>query len=153
MNKQMKRAINGAIGLIFRICFFLMFLIIILLLVFLPGFNLSDMLDVAKYGAPRQALPFIILFGISGMLYLSMRLQSLRSIYLRYPVLMPALQMGFIMTAVTNISLMIMNLWADNLVISKTVAITGAIFVILLGRVFISYWYYKYPVSLKMRRY
>jgi hypothetical protein len=86
------------------------------------------------------------------MLYLSMRVKRLRGIYNWCPVLLPAFQMAFIMLTATSVALVIMNLWADDLLFPKAVAIAGAAICLLAGRAFMSYWYYKYPISAEMRK-
>ncbi|MEI5905867.1 hypothetical protein WAK64_02145 [Bacillus spongiae] len=130
-------------------------LYIVVALVFGPLITFLDLLDVYKLEAPRlgmgMGLEGIAFFGF--ILFISMKSRELKlEIYGKIPVLLPFFQMCFVSLIVMELSLTFANLWADRMVIGKAVAIGLSVLTILLGRAFLSYWYYKYPISYKMMR-
>ncbi|MDR6121319.1 hypothetical protein QFZ87_000916 [Bacillus sp. SLBN-46] len=127
-----------------------LFPITVLILMFGPIMSLNDLLDIFKYESPRLALGLavIVLFGF--ILFISMRVNSLKWIYRKFPVLLPFLQMCFITFFALQLGVEFANLWADKMMYSKGIAAFLAIFTFVLGRLFLSYWYYKYPISYKI---
>ncbi|WLR43405.1 hypothetical protein LC087_04290 [Bacillus carboniphilus] len=130
--------------------FLLLYILFFLVLLFSPFMSLADIIAVIEHEAPKENYYFALLFVISLILYLSMRVSLFRKIYLKMPVLWPLSQMVFIMLVGLSFGLFFMNLWAENAIISKTIAISLTVISILLVRVFMSYWYKKYPISVKM---
>ncbi|WP_368504367.1 hypothetical protein AB3N04_01380 [Alkalihalophilus sp. As8PL] len=135
-------------GLLF-LGFIPLYLITLLILLFGPVMTFSDILSVNKYQVPKTDL-LPLLFFISFILYLSARIKTFKKIYHKIPVLWPLCQMLFIGTTGFALGLFFMNLWAENEVISRPIAIVLAIISVLLTRLFLSYWYKKYPISVKM---
>jgi hypothetical protein len=123
-----------------------------LIIVFGPLMTFLDLLDVYKLEAPRLGMGLGVIAFLGFILFLSMKYHSLNWIYRKFPVLLPFFQMCFVSFIVMDLSLTFANLWADRLVIGKAVAIGLSVLTILLGRAFLSYWYFKYPISYKMVR-
>lgn len=142
--------INQLVKGIFFLIFIPFYLLILLLLLFGPLMSFSEILAVIKYEVPKDNIYLTILFLISFTLYISVRIRLFRKIYEKIPVLWPLSQMLFIVTMGLSIGLFFMNLWAENEVISKSAAIALAIISFLVARVFMSYWYGKRPISVKM---
>lgn len=142
---MLTRLVKGVMLLAFTPIYLLTMLILLLS----PIMTFTDIVAVHQHGAPKTNM-LTFLFFISFILYLSMRIQSFRRIYQKIPVLWPLSQILFIGTTGLSFGLFFMNLWAENEVISKTVAIILTIISFLLARVFMSYWYRKYPISVKM---
>lgn len=141
------------IGLLFTILFYIfLYPITVLILIFGPIMTISDIFDIFKYNAPQMPLTLTGVCILGFILYLSMRVNSLRWIYKRIPVLLPCLQMGFIALFSLQVGLELANLWADNEVYSKGVAAVLALIAFVAGRAFLSYWYYKYPISYKVHK-
>ncbi|RHW42690.1 hypothetical protein D1B31_03625 [Neobacillus notoginsengisoli] len=144
---------KNVLRIIFTILFYvLIFPITVLIIVVGPLMSFTDLIDVFKYEAPRTVfpIPMIICFGF--ILFLSMQFEPLRWIYKKVPVLLPFLQMCFIMFLVLEIGVEFANLWADHGMIPRTAAIILSILTVVLGRAFLSYWYYKYPISFKVQK-
>ncbi len=142
--------VKKIIGLLFLIAFLPIFLIILLLLLLAPITAFFDIKGVIDHGVPASNVYFIMLFLISFTLYLSVRVRVFKKIYEKIPVLWPLSQMLFITIIGLAFGLMFMNLWAENEVFSKTVAVALTVLSFLVARVFLSYWYKKYPISVKM---
>lgn len=142
--------IKRIIHFILFICFLPFFLMVFLILLFSPFMAVSEMRAVFEHGVPKSNMYFILLFMISFILYLSMRIKAFRKIYDKIPVLWPLSQMLFITLAGLAFGLLFMNLWAENALIPKVIAVILAIISFLLVRTFMSYWFSKYPVSVKM---
>jgi hypothetical protein len=66
--------------------------------------------------------------------------------------LIPLLQMFFITLIGIELAIFFANLWADKLVYGKGMAISLSILSILIVRVYLSYWYSKYPISYKVHK-
>jgi hypothetical protein len=129
-----------------------LFPITMLIIVIGPLMTYLDLLEVYKYEAPRISLGLPALCFLGIILFLSMKYSSLKWIYKKFPVLLPFLQMCFISLFAMEIGLQFANLWADKLVYGKGIAIGLSVLSIILGRMFLSYWYYKYPISHKVFR-
>ncbi|GED54130.1 hypothetical protein EDM54_07965 [Brevibacillus borstelensis] len=136
----------------FAVCFYLLLLPCVLILVTMPLFSILDMIEVANYEAPRLGYPLIVLGVIGGLLFASVRVGALRTLYRKYPVLLPFLHIAYFMAIGTSAGLEVMNQWADSLLFPKWLAIGGAVVIVLVTRVFLSYWYCKYPISLTVRK-
>ncbi|OLO37924.1 hypothetical protein BTR23_13395 [Alkalihalophilus pseudofirmus] len=143
---MVKQIISAVLALFFLPIFFLIFLF----LLFAPLMAFFDIKSVIEHGVPKYNIYFVALFLISFTLYLSVRVRSFRKIYEFIPVLWPLSTMLFITTMGLAFGLLFMNLWAENEVISKGIAIFLSIFSFILVRMFMSYWYKKYPISVKM---
>ncbi|MBM4764860.1 hypothetical protein [Bacillus sp. B15-48] len=142
--------IRNMFQIILLIAFIPMFIFMYFMLVFSPFMAVSEIAAIINYEAPKDNVYFVLLFFISLIMYLSVRIQSFRKIYERYPVLWPLSQMIFISLVGLAFGMFFMNLWAENEVISKPVAIILTMISFVLARVFMSYWYEKYPISTKM---
>ena len=139
----------------FVICYFVLYYFVsgnTLLLIFGPMMTFSDLSNVFKYDAPRLALGLPVLVILGFILFLSMKVPSIKWIYKKFPVLLPFLQMGYLALFALQVGLEFANLWADNNVYSKTVGLVLAILSFVVGRIFLSYWYYKYPISYKIHK-
>ncbi|WP_102261186.1 hypothetical protein [Mesobacillus jeotgali] len=145
----MKKIIKFLWALFFYI---FLFPVTILVIVFGPLMTFLDLLDVYKLEAPRLGMGLGVIAFLGFILFLSMKYHSLSWIYRKFPVLLPFFQMCFVSFIVMDLSLTFANLWADRMIIGKTVAIGLSVLTILIGRAFLSYWYYKYPISYKMVR-
>lgn len=141
--------IKLAKGLLF-LAYIPLYLLVLIMLLFTPVMSFSDLLAVAKYEVPKDNPYFILLFIISFILYLSVRIQLFRKLYQKIPVLWPLTQMLFIVTIGLAVGLFFMNMWAENEVISRGMAIILSVISFLLARAFMAYWYWKYPISVKM---
>jgi hypothetical protein len=128
------------------------FPITVLILIIGPLMSLTDLLDIFKYEAPRLALGLAVIVIFGFILYLSMRVNSLKWIYRKFPVLLPFLQMCFISFFALQLGVEFANLWADDMMYPKGVAAFLVIIAFVLGRMFLSYWYYKYPISYKIHK-
>lgn len=122
------------------------------LVIFGPLVTFSDLSDVFKYDAPRTAFGLLALVFIGGILFLSMKIPSIKWIYKKFPVLLPFLQMCYLTLFALQVGLEFANLWADNNVYPKMVALVLTILSFVVGRIFLSYWYYKYPISYKIHK-
>ncbi|WP_079504955.1 hypothetical protein [Mesobacillus jeotgali] len=145
----MKKIFNFLWALVFYV---LLFPFTILVIVFGPLMTFLDLIDVYKLEAPRLGFGLGAIAFLGFILFLSMRYPSLNWLYRKFPVLLPFFQMCFVSFIVMDLSLAFANLWADRMIIGKTVAIGLSVLSILIGRAFLSYWYYKYPISYKMVR-
>lgn len=145
----MKKILTFFWALLFYI---FLFPVTVLIIVFGPLMTFWDLMDVYKYEAPRLALGLAVLCFLGFILFLSMKYSSLKWIYKKFPVLLPFFQMCFISLFAMQVGLEFANLWADKLVYGKGIAIGLSVLSILIGRVFLSYWYYKYPISHKLFR-
>ncbi|MCA1054204.1 hypothetical protein LCM10_04330 [Rossellomorea aquimaris] len=145
----MKKIIKIAWALFYYI---FLFPVTAFIIVFGPLMTFLDLLDVYKLEAPRLGLGLGMIAFMGFILFLSMKYHSLNWIYRKFPVLLPFFQMCFVSLIAMDLSLTFANLWADRMVIGKAVAIGLSLLTILLGRSFLSYWYYKYPISFKMVR-
>ncbi|MCM3584358.1 hypothetical protein M3182_01210 [Mesobacillus maritimus] len=143
---MMKRLLS----LIIIVFFLPWFLMMYLILIFSPLMAVSDIFAVINYEAPKDNLYFVMLFLISFTLWLSLRVPSFRKIYTRYPFLWPFSQMLFISLVGLAFGLFFMNLWAEDEILSKPFAILLAFISFFLVRAFMSYWFKKYPISIKM---
>ncbi|MCQ6281303.1 hypothetical protein [Bacillus sp. EB600] len=145
----MKRLIR----LLFAGLFYIfLFPVTVFLVIFGPIMSFSDLSDVFKYQAPRLALSLPVLVFLGFVLFLSMKVNSLKWIYKKFPVLLPFLQMCFLSLFALQVGLEFANLWADNNFYPKSAAIVLAILSFAIGRLFMSYWYYKYPISYKIHK-
>ncbi|MDQ6598113.1 hypothetical protein [Bacillus salipaludis] len=141
------------ISLLFAFLFYIiLFPFTALILILGPIITVSDLSNVFKYEVPKLAfgLPALVLLGF--ILFLSMKVSSLKWIYKKFPVLLPFLQMGYLSFLALQIGLEFANLWADNNAYPKGVAIVLALLSFVVGRIFLSYWYYKYPISYKIHK-
>jgi hypothetical protein len=65
---------------------------------------------------------------------------------------MPLLQMFFITLVGIEVAIFFANLWADKLLISEGFAILLTVLSIVIVRLYLSYWYWKYPISYKVHK-
>jgi len=137
------------LGNILYYCFFPFILIII---VFGPLMEFDVLLEVYQLGAPRLAFGIGTTCFIGCILFLSFRYSRLAWLYHKFPVLIPFFQMCFVMLVGIEIALFFANLWADTQMISKGVAVTLSVISIIVVRTYLSYWYYKYPISYKVHK-
>jgi hypothetical protein len=141
------------ITLLFAIPFYIfLFPITALVIIIGPLVTISDLSDVFKYSVPKLPLTFPGLFLIGFILFLSMKVDTLKWIYKKFPVLLPTVQMGFLMLFALQVGLEFSNLWADNNVYPREIALVLALLSFVVGRIFLSYWYYKYPISYKIHK-
>ncbi len=131
-------------GIFFNVILFPMCLFLV---VFGPFVMFTDLLDIYKLGAPRSGMSFGVIWLIGLVLYLSMRFESMNWLYRKFPVSLPLVQMCFISLLALEVSITCANLWADKMLYGKGIAIFLSVVFFLAGRAFLSYWYYKYPVS------
>jgi hypothetical protein len=117
-----------------------------------PILFFSESIEVYKLGVPRIDVPPGIIIFIGIVLYASMAIPGFRYIYEKIPVLIPFFQMCFLMFTATGLGLFFLNGWADRLMFPKTVALFLTIATYALIRLYMSFWYYKYPISFKVRK-
>jgi hypothetical protein len=117
-----------------------------------PILFFSESIEVYKLGVPRIDVPPGIICFIGIILYASMTIPGVRYIYEKVPILIPFFQMCFLMFAATGLGLFFLNGWADRLMFPKAVALFLTVATYLIVRLFMSYWYYKYPISFKVRK-
>ena len=139
-------ALGGAI------LYYLLFTIILIVVVFGPLMEFDVLMDVYKYNAPKAAFGIGATCFVGFMLFLSFKYSRLKWLYIKFPVLIPFFQMCLIMLAGIEMALLFANLWADNQTFHKGIAITLSIISIAAARAYLSYWYYKYPISYKVHK-
>ena len=144
----MKRLFS-LLGSIFYYCFFPCVLIIV---IFGPLMEFDILMEIYQLGAPRLDFGIGVTCFIGFLLFLSFRYTRLAWLYQKFPVLIPFLQMCFVMLVGIEVALFFANLWADTQIISKGVAVTLSVISIILVRAYLSYWYYKYPISYKVHK-
>jgi hypothetical protein len=110
------------------------------------------LMEIFKLGAPRGGLTLGLLAFLGLLLFLSYKYQRLGWLNRRFPVLIPFFQMSFFTLAGIEIAIFFANLWADKLIYGKGIAITLSTLSIIVVRVYLSYWYSKYPISYKVHR-
>lgn len=132
--------------------YYCLFPCILIIVVFGPLMELDVLMEIYKYDAPRLALGIGVTWFVGLLLFLSFKYRRLEWLYRKFPVLIPFLQMCFIMLVGIEVALFFANLWADSQIISKGLSITLSIISIVLARVYLSYWYYKYPISYKVHK-
>lgn len=132
--------------------YYLLYPAILIVVIFGPLMEFEILMEIYKLNAPRTAFGIGVTSFIGFMLFLSFKYSRLRWLYNKFPVLIPFFQMCFIMLVGIEIALFFANLWADSQLINKGLAITLSMISILLVRVYLSYWYYKYPISYKVHK-
>ncbi|RAP74366.1 hypothetical protein [Paenibacillus montanisoli] len=142
--------IKKIIQFILLVAFTPIFCIALLFLLISPIMAVSEIIAIIQHEAPKENVYFIFLIMISLTLYLSMRVSAFRKIYGKFPVLWPLSQMLFISLTGLAFGVFFMNLWAENEIISKPIAIIFMIVSLIVARLFMSYWYRKNPISTKM---
>lgn len=115
-----------------------------------PLMTFDNIRAVMSSEAPKSVTPLVIFFLMSLAIYLAIRFQSLGHIFRKMPVLLPAAQMALVSAFTLDIGLRAMNLWADGGVISERLAVAAVVASFLVGRAFLSYWYFKHPISSKL---
>mgnify|MGYP003442520256 FL=1 len=134
------------------ILYYFLYPCILIVVIFGPLMEFEVLMEIYKLNAPRTAFGIGVTCFIGFILFLSFNYSRLRWLYNKFPVLIPFFQMCFIMLVGIEIALFFANLWADSQLISKGLAITLSMISILLVRVYLSYWYYKYPISYKVHK-
>ncbi len=139
--------VKTAMGIFYNI-----FMILIYFLIFMgPFLMLSEGMEVIKTGVPKEVLPLASI-GILGLLvYTNMKVSFFRGPFNKFPVLTPLCHIMFLIFVITDIFLIVLNGWAEYDYYNRTVAIILAISVLIVGRLFMSYWYTKHPISLKLK--
>ena len=139
-------AILGAIA------YYLFYPILLIMIIFGPLMEFPVLLEIYQLGSPRVGLSLglVAFFGI--LLFLSYKYPRLGWLNSRFPVLIPLLQMFFITLAGIEMAIFFANLWADKLMYGKGIAIVLSTLSILIVRVYLSYWYCKYPISYKVHK-
>lgn len=132
--------------------YYLLYPFIALLILFGPIMELPTLIEIYQTNAPRIGMPLGMLAFIGFLLVLSYRIPRLGWLYRKLPVTMPLLQICFITLAGVEIGIFFANLWADQQQISKGLAIVLSILSFVLTRLYLSYWYYKYPISYKVHK-
>jgi len=108
--------------------------------------------EIYKLESPRGGLTLWAMTFLGFLLFLSYRYPRLGWLYRRYPVLIPLLQMFFVTLVGIEAAIFFANLWADKQLIGKGTSIVLSIISILVVRVYLSYWYSKYPISYKVHK-
>lgn len=139
-------AILGAIA------YYLFYPLLLIMIIFGPIMEFPILLEIYQLGSPRGGLSLglVAFFGI--LLFLSYKYPRLGWLNRRFPVLMPLLQMFFITLVGIEMAIFFANLWADKLFYGKEIAILLSTISILIVRVYLSYWYSKYPLSYKVHK-
>jgi hypothetical protein len=110
------------------------------------------LMEIYRLETPRAGLTLSVISLMGILLFLSYRYPRLGWLYRKFPVLIPLLQMFFITLAGIELAIFFANLWADNLLYSKGVAIFLSIVSVMIVRFYLSYWYSKYPISYKVHK-
>ena len=134
------------------ITYYLLYPFILLIIIIGPLMDYDYLTEVYKLEAPRSALGIGMISFLGFFLFLSYKYQRLGWLYRKIPVFLPFLQMCFVMLVGLELALFFANLWADQQMFNKGVAITLSIISIVLARVYLSYWYAKYPISYKVHK-
>ena len=134
------------------IMYYLLYPMVLIIIIMGPLMEFDVLRDVYTFNAPRLALGIGTTCFIGFLLLLSFKHSRLKWLYRKYPVLIPFLQMCMIMLVGIEFALFFANLWADNQTLSKSIAIILSIISIAGARVYLSYWYYKYPISYKVHK-
>ncbi|MGM9926534.1 MAG: hypothetical protein ACI35P_01160 [Bacillus sp. (in: firmicutes)] len=134
------------------ILYYFLYPMILLIIIMGPLMEFDVLMDVYKYNAPRTALGIGTTCFIGFLLFLSFKYSRLEWLYRKFPVLIPFLQMCLVMLVGIEMALLCANLWADNQTFNKGIAITLSIISIVVARAYLSYWYYKYPISYKVHK-
>ena len=132
--------------------YYLLYPFVVLLIFFGPIMELPTLLEIYQNDAPRLGMPLGMLAFMGFLLLLSYRIHRLGWLYRKLPVTMPLLQMCFISLVGVEIGISFANLWADQQLISKGIAILLSIISFVMARLYLSYWYYKYPISYKVHK-
>ncbi|MEO3945796.1 hypothetical protein [Gorillibacterium sp. CAU 1737] len=140
------------IGFLVSIPLFALYPFVALFVLIAPVMCLVDEWRMISSGAPLVIMPLAItgLFGL--YLFMTVRWNRMRVLYEKVPVLLPTLQIAYVMLVVTNVGEVVLRAWADEEALPKSVAILLAVLLLVLGRAYLSYWYAKYPISSKVRR-
>ena len=139
-------AIFGAIA------YYLCYPFVLLFVLFGPIMEFPVLLEIFRLGSPREGLTLGLLSFIGVLLFLSYRYTRLGWLYRKFPVMIPLLQMFFITLIGIELAIFFANLWADKLVYGKQIAIALSILSLLIVRIYLSYWYSKYPISYKVHK-
>ena len=125
---------------------------VLLFVLFGPIMEFPVLLEIFRLGSPREGLTLGLLSFIGVLLFLSYRYTRLGWLYRKFPVMIPLLQMFFITLIGIELAIFFANLWADKLVYGKQIAIALSILSLLIVRIYLSYWYSKYPISYKVHK-
>lgn len=140
-------------SILWAVVYYVLFYPIVLILVlFGPLMEFPVLLEIYRLGAPRQGLTLGVMGVIGLLLFLSYKFPRLGWLYRKFPVMMPLLQMFFITLAGIELAIFFANLWADKLIYGKGPAIVLSVVSIALVRIYLSYWYSKYPISYKVHK-
>jgi len=139
-------AILGAIA------YYLCYPFVLIFVLLGPIMEFPVLLEIFRLGSPREGLTLGLLGFIGTLLFLSYRYPRLGWLYKKFPVLVPLLQMFFITLVGIELAIFFANLWADKLVYGKQIAIALSILSLLIVRIYLSYWYSKYPISYKVHK-
>ncbi|MGE7664599.1 hypothetical protein ACQKMN_02675 [Ureibacillus composti] len=139
-------------AIIGAIAFYLFYPLLLLVIVFGPIMEFSILLDIYQLGAPRAGMTLGVLAFLGFLLFLSYKIPRLGWLYRKLPVFMPFLQICFITLIGIELGIFFANMWADKQLFSKGVAILLTIISIVVLRLYLSYWYYKYPISYKVHK-
>ena len=130
-----------------RIGFGFIFVITAPILLMWPVVALVEIRTMLQSGAPEPTV-FLFFIGLCSLvLYLSVRVKAFQVIYKYLPILWPFFQMVFIMFIGLGIAASIIYQWAENNFPSREVAIFLAVLIVLVVRIFMSWWFHKHPVA------
>lgn len=110
------------------------------------------LMDIYQLDSPRGGISLGLLAFLGILLVLSYRYQRLGWLYRKFPFMMPLLQMFFITLVGIEVAIFFANLWADKLLISEGFAMLLTVLSIVIVRLYLSYWYWKYPISYKVQK-
>jgi hypothetical protein len=139
-------AILGAIA------YYLCYPFVLLIVLIGPLMEFPVLLEIFRLETPRDGLTIGVLGFIGILLFLSYRFPRLGWLNRRFPVLIPLLQMFFITLIGIEMAIFFANLWADQLLYGKGMAIVLSILCMVIVRFYLSYWYSKYPISYKVHK-
>ncbi|MEK3916339.1 hypothetical protein [Paenibacillus sp. FSL H7-0331] len=117
-----------------------------------PLYIIYASIKVLVLEVPASNFPYGVLLFLGVILYGSMMIPKIRSLYDELPVLIPFLQMCFLMLIASIIGFYILNAWADNQTYAKAEAVLLTVTTFVLMRLFMSYWYYSFPISTLITR-
>ena len=139
-------AILGAIA------YYLFYPLLLIIIIFGPMMEMDVLLEIYDLDSPRGGLTLGLMAFLGILLFLSYKYPRLGWLNRRFPVLMPLLQMFFITLVGIELAIFFANLWADKQLFSRGIAIFLSTISIIMVRLYLSYWYSKYPISYKVHK-
>ncbi|MFB3167432.1 hypothetical protein P5G62_009945 [Neobacillus sp. 179-C4.2 HS] len=139
-------------AIIGAIAYYLCYPFLLIMIILGPIMEFPVLLEIYRLETPRAGMTISVMSFLGILLFLSYKYPRLGWLYRKFPVLVPLLQMFFLTLAGIEFAIFFANLWADKLLYSKEVAILLSVLSVLIVRIYLSYWYRKYPISYKVHK-